>query len=118
MICISVTPESRRLARADLLNASRQGDLIELCLDHLVKSPGISDLLDAVEKPIQITCRRSLIRLRSISPGKSTPQPINRFRRVRLTGGRITVAWGHECRPLGVAWRLWTQATRDTWRLN
>ena len=59
MICISVTPESRRLARADLLNASRQGDLIELCLDHLVKSPDISDLLDAVEKPILITCRRS-----------------------------------------------------------
>ena len=59
MICISVTPESRRLARADLLNASRQGDLIELWLDHLVKSPDISDLLDAVEKPILITCRRS-----------------------------------------------------------
>ena len=59
MIGISVTPESRRLARADLLNASRQGGLIELCLDHLVKSPDISDLLDAVEKPILITCRRS-----------------------------------------------------------
>jgi len=59
MICISVTPESRRLAKADLLNASRQGDLIELCLDHLVKSPDISDLVDAVEKPILVTCRRS-----------------------------------------------------------
>ena len=59
MICISVTPESRRLAKADLLNASRQGDLIELCLDHLVKSPDIADLLDAVDKPILITCRRS-----------------------------------------------------------
>lgn len=59
MICISVTPESRRLAKADLLNASRQGDLIELCLDHLVKSPDISDLVDAVEKPILIACRRS-----------------------------------------------------------
>ena len=59
MICISVTPQSRRLAKADLLNASRQGDLIELCLDHLVKSPDIADLVDAVEKPILITCRRS-----------------------------------------------------------
>ena len=59
MICISVTPGSRRLAKADLLNASRQGDLIELCLDHLVKSPDIADLIDSVEKPILITCRRS-----------------------------------------------------------
>ena len=59
MICISVTPESRRLAKADLLNASRQGDLIELCLDHLVKSPDIAALLDTVDKPILITCRRS-----------------------------------------------------------
>ena len=59
MICISVTPESRRFARPDLLNASRQGDLIELCLDHLVKSPDIADLLDAVDQPILITCRRS-----------------------------------------------------------
>ena len=33
MICISVTPQSRRFAKADLLNASRQCDLIELCLD-------------------------------------------------------------------------------------
>ena len=59
MICISVTPESRRLAKADLLNASRQCDLIELCLDHLVKSPDIADLIQSVEKPILITCRRS-----------------------------------------------------------
>ncbi|HCK54384.1 MAG TPA: type I 3-dehydroquinate dehydratase [Planctomycetaceae bacterium] len=59
MICISVTPESRRLAKADLLNASRQGDLIELCLDHLVRSPDIADLIEAVDKPILVTCRRS-----------------------------------------------------------
>tara|TARA_B100000029_G_scaffold501233_1_gene574220 strand:- start:723 stop:2153 length:1431 start_codon:yes stop_codon:yes gene_type:complete len=59
MICISVTPESRRLAKADLLNASRQGDLIELCLDHLVKSPDIADLVEAVDKPILVACRRS-----------------------------------------------------------
>jgi len=58
MICISVTPESRKLAKVDLLNASRHGDLIELCLDHLVKEPDITDLLGAVDKPIIVSCRR------------------------------------------------------------
>lgn len=58
MICISVTPKSRRFAKADLLNASRQCDLIELCLDHLLKEPDISDLLGATGKPVLISCRR------------------------------------------------------------
>lgn len=58
MICISVTPESRKLAKVDLLNASRNADLIELCLDHLVKEPDITDLLSAVDKPIIVSCRR------------------------------------------------------------
>ncbi len=59
MICISVTPQSRRFAKADLLNASRQCDLIELCLDHLVKPPDMADLLSAVDKPVLVSCRRS-----------------------------------------------------------
>lgn len=59
MICISVTPQSRRFAKADLLNASRQCDLIELCLDHLVKPPDMDDLLAAVDKPVLVSCRRS-----------------------------------------------------------
>jgi 3-dehydroquinate dehydratase / shikimate dehydrogenase len=58
MICISVTPESRKLAKVDLLNASRQGDLIELCLDHLIKPPDMKDLITAVDKPILVSCRR------------------------------------------------------------
>ncbi|MBL8815516.1 MAG: type I 3-dehydroquinate dehydratase [Planctomyces sp.] len=58
MICISVTPTSRTLAPADLLNASRQGDLIELCLDHFLKEPNIGELIKAVDKPILISCRR------------------------------------------------------------
>ena len=58
MICISVTPGSRKLAKVDLLNASRQGDLIELCLDHLVKPPDMKDLLSAVDKPVLVSCRR------------------------------------------------------------
>ena len=58
MICISVTPESRKLAKVDLLNASRQGDLIELCLDRLIKAPDMKDLLTDVKKPVLVSCRR------------------------------------------------------------
>lgn len=58
MICISVTPESRQLAKVDILNASRQGDLVELCLDHLIKEPDIKDLLEGAKKPILISCRK------------------------------------------------------------
>lgn len=57
MICISVTPESRQLAKVDILNAARQGDLVELCLDHLIKEPDIKDLLEGAKKPILVSCR-------------------------------------------------------------
>jgi 3-dehydroquinate dehydratase/shikimate dehydrogenase len=58
MICITVTPTSRTLAKADLLNAARHGDIIELCLDHFHKEPDVKDLITAVEKPIIVSCRR------------------------------------------------------------
>lgn len=58
MICVSITPESRTLAKVDLLNASRQGDLVELCLDRLASPPDLQDILDGVEKPVLISCRR------------------------------------------------------------
>lgn len=58
MICVSVTPTSRKLAKADLLNASRHCDLIELCLDHLMKEPDIGDMIAGIPKPILISCRR------------------------------------------------------------
>lgn len=58
MICISVTPSSRTLAPADLLNASRKADLIELCLDNFLKTPDVGDLLKVVDKPILVSCRR------------------------------------------------------------
>ncbi len=57
MICISVTPESRQLAKVDILNAANQGDLVELCLDHLIKEPDINDLLEGAKKPILVSCR-------------------------------------------------------------
>lgn len=57
MICISVTPSSRTLAPADLLNASRKADLIELCLDNFIKTPDVGDLVKMCEKPILISCR-------------------------------------------------------------
>ena len=58
MICISVTPSSRTLAPADLLNASRKADLIELCMDHFIKTPDVGDLLKLCDKPILVSCRR------------------------------------------------------------
>jgi len=58
MICISVTPQSRTLAPADLLNAARYGDLIELCLDHFIKTPNVEELLRAIDKPILVSCRK------------------------------------------------------------
>jgi len=58
MICISVTPKSRKLAKADLLNAARHADMVELCLDHLIKQPDVGDLIAAVNMPVLISCRR------------------------------------------------------------
>ena len=58
MICISVAPQSRTLAKVDLLNASRQGDMVELCLDHLIKDPDVGDLLCGIDKPVIVSCRR------------------------------------------------------------
>lgn len=58
MICVTVTPISRTLAKADLLNAARMGDIVELCLDHFVNEPDIQDLITAIKKPIIVSCRR------------------------------------------------------------
>lgn len=58
MICISVTPESRQLAKVDILNAARQSDLVEVCLDRMVKEPDVKDLLEGAKKPLLISCRR------------------------------------------------------------
>ncbi|MBW3540997.1 MAG: type I 3-dehydroquinate dehydratase, partial [Planctomycetes bacterium] len=58
MICISVTPTSRKLAKVDILNASRRCDLVEVCLDHLVKEPNVGDMISGFDKPILVSCRR------------------------------------------------------------
>ena len=58
VICVTVTPTSRTLAKADLLNAARQGDIVELCLDHFSKDPDVGDLISAIEKPLIVSCRR------------------------------------------------------------
>ncbi|QDT40289.1 Shikimate dehydrogenase [Gimesia alba] len=58
MICISVTPESRNFAKVDILNAAAQSDLVELCLDRLIKTPDIGDLISGFEIPILVSCRR------------------------------------------------------------
>lgn len=58
MICMSITPSSRTLAPADLLNASRRCDLIEICADNFIKEPDFQGLLSVTDKPILISCRR------------------------------------------------------------
>lgn len=57
MLCVSIAPESATLAKVDLLNATRQADMVELCLDRLVKPPDVRDLLDGVAKPVIVSCR-------------------------------------------------------------
>ena len=58
MICISIAQESRRLALADMLNASKQCDLLEVRLDRFGKAPDIGELLTHKPKPIIFSCRR------------------------------------------------------------
>lgn len=58
MICIPIASESRTFARADLLNASRRADLVELCLNHFVNKPDIAELVAGIDKPFLISCRR------------------------------------------------------------
>lgn len=58
MICISINQESRRLALVDLLNASRQCDLLEIRLDRFGKAPEVGELLARKPKPVIMSCRR------------------------------------------------------------
>src|SRR5438067_5807402 len=58
MICISIAQESRRMALADMLNASRQCDLLEVRLDRFGKAPEIAELLAAKPLPVILSCRR------------------------------------------------------------
>lgn len=58
MICVSITPEHRTLAKVDLLNAARQADMVELCLDRLSGSLDLKSMLSDVGKPVIISCRR------------------------------------------------------------
>lgn len=57
MICISVTPESRNLAKVDIHNAAKQCDLVEVCLDRLHKEPDVKDLISGCNKQVLISCR-------------------------------------------------------------
>jgi 3-dehydroquinate dehydratase / shikimate dehydrogenase len=57
MICISVTPESRQLAKVDIYNAANQCDLVEVCLDRLHKEPDVKDMISGSKKPVLVSCR-------------------------------------------------------------
>lgn len=58
MICISIAQESRRLALVDMLNASRQCDLVEVRLDAFDKTPDVAELLAHKPRPLILSCRR------------------------------------------------------------
>jgi len=58
MLCVPVISESRTLVKADLLNASRVADMLELCLDKFAHRPDVGELVGAVRKPIIVSCRR------------------------------------------------------------
>jgi 3-dehydroquinate dehydratase/shikimate dehydrogenase len=58
MICISIAQESRRMALADMLNAARTCDLLEVRLDRFGKAPDVAEILLAKPKPIIISVRR------------------------------------------------------------
>ena len=58
MICISINQESRRLALADMLNAARQADLLEVRLDRFGKAPDVGELVAKKPKPVIMSCRR------------------------------------------------------------
>ncbi len=58
MICLTVTPTSRQLAKVDLLNAAAHADMIELCLDSLAKEPNVSEMLEGIDTPVIVSCRR------------------------------------------------------------
>jgi 3-dehydroquinate dehydratase/shikimate dehydrogenase len=59
MICISINQESRRLALADMLNAARSADLLEVRLDRFGKAPDLGDILAKKPKPVIMACRRT-----------------------------------------------------------
>jgi 3-dehydroquinate dehydratase/shikimate dehydrogenase len=58
MLCVPVLSESRTLVKADLLNASRVADLIELCLDKFTHKPDVAELMGLTRKPLIVSCRR------------------------------------------------------------
>jgi 3-dehydroquinate dehydratase/shikimate dehydrogenase len=58
MICISIAQESRRLVLADMLNASRQCDLLEVRLDRFAKAADVGELLANKPRPVILSCRR------------------------------------------------------------
>jgi len=60
MLCIAVAPESRRLGKVDLFNAAPQCDLIEFRLDRLGKEPDLKEMMEGINKPILVSCRRKV----------------------------------------------------------
>src|SRR5207249_2771712 len=58
MLCVSIAPSSAPLAAVDLLNASRQADVVELCLDRLAPPLDLTRLLGGLGEKTIVSCRR------------------------------------------------------------
>src|SRR4051794_7083450 len=59
MLAISINQESRRLALADMVNAGRAADLLELRLDRFGKAPDLGEFIARKPRPLIMTCRRA-----------------------------------------------------------
>ncbi len=59
MILVTITQESRRMALADMLNASFLGaDIVEIRLDLFEKDANLSDIISAKRTPLLFACKR------------------------------------------------------------
>jgi 3-dehydroquinate dehydratase/shikimate dehydrogenase len=58
MICISIAQSSRRFALVDMLNAAREGDLLEVRLDCFGEAPVLGELIAHKTRPVIMSCRR------------------------------------------------------------
>ena len=95
MICISIAQESRRLALADMLNAARQCDLLEVRLDRFGKAPDLGELLVRQAEaghhqlpPRRRTAAAGKAPRKNASPSAPVHHQQGRLRRDRVGRGR------------------------------
>lgn len=128
MICISVTPESRQLAKVDIYNAANQCDLVEVCLDRLHKEPDVKDMISGCKKPVLISCRPvheggkfdgteeerlALLRMAIIAgPDYVELDPVSAMKIPRFGKTQRVVSFASMTRPLSDVEEAFDEATR------